>query len=730
MSFLSCIGKRSKKKKRTNEPIDRRLSEISEANKQVIEEQPENEDNISNKSQTSRKSTASTQSNKSVNSKKTVDDELSELQKENARLHSEIDALTIENTMYKITIDKYEHDINTHTEELRQLEVRQVDLKTRVTIAETEAAKQTIENQKLMQKIVGMEENQAMMSRAELHNMIAQLEETELKTSCKPASELSGIRTTYNPNEVNGRKRVQITQDDRQLSWRLSKTEARLSRTEDENKRLREDLKEMLDTHTELQQIIVADDDVTPKCQIHNSTSVHQDLVPERHHSVSTATETDDSDTDTVSFVDCLIKAEKDQAKLKQQYAELEHSFHELLSRLDQYENNINGAKEVQTSEDMRVDNKTVLNHLAEQEKDQESIRQEIATAEHVCKGLNERVDILYTENNQVKTTNDKLLKQNRNQKNELEKREQEIETLRNELNIAKNENKRLNDDLKKHTQQQQKRKDTGSEKKKEVENLEQNLADLKQKYEDANKRLKEYSANKIVQPTKSLDLNLVTPTTLAERFQNELYEHYWRQAFDKMTMKLRREEKKTIQILGEICTEAYLFCKRAARTQMETIASSLLSPTANHYRSNQIHKRNLINKNQFEQLPEDLRKRLLHYRSRPSPDFLTTGVTDFLNQIDYDRTRFLRHVSERDFNEIMPYISTCFDIVWGMSVQDPPMYLLFKVKHGHEIASERFERYPSHGKRVDYVMWPAVFREESGPCLQKGIVQALPERS
>lgn len=109
---------------------------------------------------------------------------------------------------------------------------------------------------------------------------------------------------------------------------------------------------------------------------------------------------------------------------------------------------------------------------------------------------------------------------------------------------------------------------------------------------------------------------------------------------------------------------------------------------------------------------------------------FLFLYFQDFLNQIDYDRTRFLRHVSERDFNEIMPYISTCFEIVWGMSVQDPPMYLLFKVKHGLEIASDKFERCPSHGKRVDYVMWPAVFKEEGGTCLQKGIVQALTERS
>lgn len=54
--------------------------------------------------------------------------------------------------------------------------------------------------------------------------------------------------------------------------------------------------------------------------------------------------------------------------------------------------------------------------------------------------------------------------------------------------------------------------------------------------------------------------------------------------------------------------------------------------------------------------------------------------LQDFLNQIDYDRTRFLRHMSERDLHEISPYVALCFEIAWCMAVQDPPMYLLFKV--------------------------------------------------
>ena len=40
---------------------------------------------------------------------------------------------------------------------------------------------------------------------------------------------------------------------------RLTKAEARLSQSEDENKKLREDLKDMLATHTELQMQLMLD---------------------------------------------------------------------------------------------------------------------------------------------------------------------------------------------------------------------------------------------------------------------------------------------------------------------------------------------------------------------------------------------------------------------------------------------------------------------------------------
>ena len=52
-------------------------------------------------------------------------------------------------------------------------------------------------------------------------------------------------------------------------------------------------------------------------------------------------------------------------------------------------------------------------------------------TLESVCATITSRLDKLTTENNQFRTKYDNLLKQNRNQKNELEKVQSEIIKLK-----------------------------------------------------------------------------------------------------------------------------------------------------------------------------------------------------------------------------------------------------------------------------------------------------------
>jgi len=63
------------------------------------------------------------------------------------------------------------------------------------------------------------------------------------------------------------------------------------------------------------------------------------------------------------------------------------------------------------------------------------------------------------------------------------------------------------------------------------------------------------------------------------------------------------------------------------------------------------------------------------------------------------------------------------------MVVQDPPMYLQFKVRHGSEVDTAKFDFYGHSGHKTDYLVWPALLRDENGALLQKGVIQAVAEK-
>ena len=82
------------------------------------------------------------------------------------------------------------------------------------------------------------------------------------------------------------------------------------------------------------------------------------------------------------------------------------------------------------------IDQEEIKKRLADQETEQVKLKNEMKTLENVCKMISSRLDKVNAENNQFKSKHDVLLKQSRNQKNEMEK-------LRNEITKLKTENKR-----------------------------------------------------------------------------------------------------------------------------------------------------------------------------------------------------------------------------------------------------------------------------------------------
>ncbi|XP_076117503.1 uncharacterized protein LOC143085169 isoform X9 [Mytilus galloprovincialis] len=71
-------------------------------------------------------------------------------------------------------------------------------------------------------------------------------------------------------------------------------------------------------------------------------------------------------------------------------------------------------------------------------------------------------------------------------------------------------------------------------------------------------------------------------------------------------------------------------------------------------------------------------------------------------------------------------YIENCAKICYLAAVQDPPMLLHFDPDNVYD--KQIFKEYTTMGRRVKFLVWPALFLHKGGPLLSKGVVQPLPD--
>ncbi|XP_060065873.1 golgin subfamily A member 6-like protein 24 [Ylistrum balloti] len=267
---------------------------------------------------------------------------------------------------------------------------------------------------------------------------------------------------------------------------------------------------------------------------------------------------------------------------------------------------------------------------------------------------------------------------------------------------------------------------------------LETDMKDIRQKYQDLMERLmkilyRSVTADEVIERD---DVTLVTmkvdedvPINISERFHKELYCDKWANAFEKLNTTFKRDEKKALQILMDFCTEVYLHCRRIARQQIDMVWSLLCNPTAAQVRGGLSRRTSTAKLPPPDSVPAVLRDLISEYRRKPNKEFVDHLYDDFLGQLDFEKSRHLRNVHEREVNEIKSYIRKCLELSWEMVVQQPPMYLQFKVRHGSEADTTKFDFYSHPGHKTDYLVWPALLRDENGPLLQKGVIQAIPDK-
>lgn len=69
-------------------------------------------------------------------------------------------------------------------------------------------------------------------------------------------------------------------------------------------------------------------------------------------------------------------------------------------------------------------------------------------------------------------------------------------------------------------------------------------------------------------------------------------------------------------------------------------------------------------------------------------------------------------------------YIDCCIEYCWMMAIQDPPMKLDFGPAQNEKFDKEVFRCYTITGKKVQFMVWPAVFLHKNGPLVTKGVLQ------
>ncbi|KAL3881067.1 hypothetical protein ACJMK2_033263 [Sinanodonta woodiana] len=588
--------------------------------------------------------------------------------------------------------------LSSKSDEINRLIKSNSELRSKLTQGEAERTRVVVENQVLQQKIAMMEETQKTMSKGQPEMLI---NDAETKVACT-ASTACSVRNT----------------DKVDVLKRLSQTEARLSLSLDENKQLREDLKDMLETHIDLQSKLADSGTLEGESLLTNSENkmmmssrrtksvgaieIQRELV---HQQASVQTEAAIHGSEAISIM--LKRLELEYAQLQNEYEQLQHSFEDLLNRLQD-------AEEKQAKSILEKQNEIWSKGseaLERTEVQHGELRKSITCLDGLCRMLQSRIEKLENDNKCVSCRGELLHKHNSKQKTEVDKVQKDMKNLREENDNLLKDNRRLLDELKNKTSS-------------DNDSLRQEFADIKHKYEEAQQRLSIIAAESLSRGDYrilSID-EKNSPIKLAEEFRCDLYGNDWCDAYLMLTAKLGKDERKATQILLDLCTESYLFVKRCARYQLDTVYNALLNPSGNNFRSGQ---RNSKRRN-GDDIPELFRQQIISVRMQPSADLIASLMTDFLEQFEYERSRHLRSINQKDLHEISPYISKCVRLSWRMAVQEPPMYLLFKIKRGTLLDKTKFDVYTVNGELVDFLVWPAVLKGEHGECLQKGVIQPL----
>ncbi|KAL3879245.1 hypothetical protein ACJMK2_031550, partial [Sinanodonta woodiana] len=199
-------------------------------------------------------------------------------------------------------------------------------------------------------------------------------------------------------------------------------------------------------------------------------------------------------------------------------------------------------------------------------------------------------------------------------------------------------------------------------------------------------------------------------PTTISERY-SELYDNHWTDAFVKLQDKHHLAENEAIDFLLDVLYVSFVECKQV-RLQRERAVQAL-----NQYIGADGDDQDLTVLEVMKTIKYAKRTNI----KRMQKVFKESVEKKLLKKMKY----------EQMLHDIRPYLDECVEVCLLMNIQEPPLELRGVISSGSpHFDVSAFRSYTKSGKKMYYVVWPALHLCYDGPLVCKGIAQGMPEPS
>ncbi|KAK3582902.1 hypothetical protein CHS0354_009708 [Potamilus streckersoni] len=196
--------------------------------------------------------------------------------------------------------------------------------------------------------------------------------------------------------------------------------------------------------------------------------------------------------------------------------------------------------------------------------------------------------------------------------------------------------------------------------------------------------------------------------TKLGEKYL-QLYDNQWTDAFSKLEKEYSSSSDEELTgHLYNILVDGYVFCNDARRTQILNLQEIMFNPTGDMEQS--------------RIRPKEMSESFSNSLSDAAK--LSSKVTSGNMARAFAKNEETKKKYGKMIKLCEAYIQECVQLCWYMQVHTPPLCLDLNTVKGNAFDKNKYKEYTTKGKKIVFVVWPALFLHENGLLLSKGVAQ------